>query len=119
MEGFVDSTYDARRSCDTNAQKRGGGSNKIIRALTMRTRIRSLSNSNPTSPEGRGSSRFNISLRASVNPQKQRDYPCLSGNGASSDASEEIAGNSNSAAQRKNKLKGAAGSFARFFKGNK
>jgi hypothetical protein len=85
----------------------------------MRTRIRSLSNSNPTSPERRGSSRFNISSRASVNLHKQRDYSCLSGNGASSDASEEAAGNSNHVAPKRNKLKEAAGSFARFFKGSK
>ena len=115
----MDSNNDGRRSCDTDLQRSEGGSRKFIRALTMRTRIRSISNSNPTSPDGRGSSRFIISSKAPVNFQKQRDYSCLSGNGASSDASGEVAENSNNIAQKRNKLKEAAGSFARFFKGSK
>lgn len=116
MEGPQDPDahyIDGRRSCDTDAQKRKGSSLKMVRRLTMRSRTRSLPSSNPNSPDDRGSSRF--ATKGHPNSQKHRDAH-HSGDEEGGDFTEasSMVGN-----QKKSKLKGAAGSFARFFKGGR
>ncbi|MCO5578737.1 hypothetical protein L7F22_032582 [Adiantum nelumboides] len=113
LEGPLDVDFqcvDGRRSCDTEAQKRKGSTLKMVRRLTLRSRTRSLPSSNPNSPNDRGSSRFGT--KGHTNSHKHRE-----GHHSGGDESGEIAtvvGN-----QKKSKLKGAAGTFARFFKGSK
>eukprot|EP00250_Pteridium_aquilinum_P018179 c23979_g6_i1 orf=218-4453(+) len=111
--GAVSYCVDGRRSCDTDLQKRKGSSLKMVRRLTMRSRTMSLPSSNPNSPDDRGSSRF--AMKTHTNSQKNRD--------AHHSGEEEVGdfaeASNMAAAQKKSILKGAAGSFARFFKGSK
>lgn len=116
MEGPVDAEsycVDGRRSCDADPQKRKGSSLKMVRRLTMRSRTRSLPSSNPNSPDDRGSSRF--AMKTHTNSQKNRDAH----HSGEEEAGEFAEASTMVAAQKKSKLKGAAGSFARFFKGSK
>lgn len=116
MEGPVDAEsycVDGRRSCDADPQKRKGSSLKMVRRLTMRSRTRSLPSSNPNSPDDRGSSRF--AMKTHTNSQKNRDAH----HSGEEEAGEFAEAGTMVAAQKKSKLKGAAGSFARFFKGSK
>ncbi|KAI5083231.1 hypothetical protein GOP47_0002974 [Adiantum capillus-veneris] len=113
VEGPLDAgsqCVDGRRSCDTEAQKKKGSSLKMVRRLTMRSRTRSLPSSNPNSPDDRGSSRF--ATKGHTNSHKHREGH-HSGEEEAGDLA-TVVGN-----QKKSKLKGAAGSFARFFKGSK
>ncbi|KAH7430016.1 hypothetical protein KP509_09G078500 [Ceratopteris richardii] len=106
---------DGRRSCDsTEVQKTKGSSLKMVRRLTMRSRTKSLASSNPNSPDGRGSSRFASKCHSSS--QKSGDDSHYLGDemaGEFAEASTSIT------SQKKSKLKGAAGTFARLFKGSR
>lgn len=102
---------DGRHSCDAGLQKRKGSHLKMVRRLSMRSHVGSLPRSDPNSPDDRGSSlsvpRFSIK-----NPQKSKDAQYRGEGSERAGDLEEAA-----ATQKKGKLKGAAGSFARFFQG--
>ncbi|KAH7295142.1 hypothetical protein KP509_27G034600 [Ceratopteris richardii] len=99
------------RTCDMiDQQKQKGSSRKIVHRFTMRSRSTSRPASNPESPDDQRSLQF--AAKGHSTSQKSRDGQ-LSGDEVLEEAPGLVA------IRKKSKIKGAAGSFARFFKPSK
>lgn len=124
IEGRLDGQAypaDAPRTSDADLQKRKGSTMKMVRRLTMRSRIRSLPSSDQNSPDERGSSlrvpRF--MMKSHTGSPKSKETKLQVETTASSEqvADSMEAGSIAAAPAKKSRLKGAAGSFVRLFQG--
>ncbi|KAI5062254.1 hypothetical protein GOP47_0022793 [Adiantum capillus-veneris] len=110
-----ESTQSTYHLADDVERKRKGSNMKMVRRLSIRNQATASPKSDPNSPNERGGSFLRVprfSSKSQTDAQKHRNpqspkEPCME----TEDLEEE------SVTQKKGKLKGAAGSFARFFQG--